>query len=172
MKQKIVIWLIIVSNPVYSQFPPLEINADQVQATPNSTIEVSVRAGNNWQNIIEIQGTITFDDTVINDVEMIFWGLTNPTGVVFTDMGSGVLIFDWASLISIGPTLNAGDVVFTLQFNVLGVPKDVTPVDFSSTPELLYWENGFGWSGNNFDISNGSVTVIAPDDLIFSNGFE
>ena len=172
MKQRIIFWLIIISNPAFAQFPPLEISADQVQTIPSNTIDVSIRAGTNWQNITEIQGTIIFDYNVVNEVQMIYWGLSNPLGAVFTDLGGGFLIFDWESLISIGPSLSQDEIVFTLQFNVIGAVGDVSPVYFSSTPELMYWENGIGWSGNNFTISDGSVSVIAPDDVIFYDGFE
>ncbi len=159
--------------PLYAQFPPLEISADDVLAMPNKTIQVSIRAGSNWQNITSLNGTILFDTLILDNVELAFWGLSNPGGAVFSDLGGGFLTFNWESLISVGTYLNQGDVVFTLQFDVIGVEGDVSLIAFVTNPEPMYWENGFGWTGNNFSITDGSITVISTDgDIIFYDGFE
>jgi hypothetical protein len=155
-----------------AQFPPLEISLDDVQAPVLGTAEISVRAGSNWQNITAIRGSIQFDPSVIDQPTMTFWGLSHPTGAMFQNPSSGVLTYQWASLISTGPTLSPGDVVFTLQFTVTGGVGSTSAVDFSNNPETLFWANGFGWSGNNFSIINGAVTVVVGGDLIFANGFD
>ena len=173
MKQKILIWLLIICMPLCAQFPPLEISADHVLAIPNGTVEVSIRAGSNWHNITSINGTINFDFQILDNVELSFWGLTNPGGTVFSDLGGGFLTFNWESLISIGPYLNQDDVVFMLQFDVIGGEGGGSFIAFTSVPEPMYWENGFEWSGNNFTITHGSVTVGSiEDDIIFRNDFE
>ena len=136
------------------------MSADQVVTPGGTTVDVSVRAGTNWQNITTINGTIVFDTTVITYSQMSFWGLTFPQGATFTYQGGGVLTWTWTSLITIGPTLQQGDIVFTLQFNVVGPAGSVSPITFTSNPQPLFWFNGFGWSGNNFSLTNGSVTVL------------
>ncbi len=168
----VLITLLLLAQPLSAQFPPLEINLDQVEASVNGLAEASLRAGTNWQNITEIRGSIIFDPMVVDEPVLIFWGLSNPGGALIQDQGGGVLTYQWESLISIGPTLNPGDVVFTLQFEVTGGVGSATPLDFSSTPEPLFWANGFGWSGNNHSISNGSVTIVVGDDLIFKSDFD
>ncbi len=172
VKKSLCFWMLILSWPLFAQFPPLEISLDEVEAPVNGTAVVSMRAGNNWQNITEIEGTIVFDTLVIDQPMVSFWGLSNPNGAVFQDAGAGRFTFEWESLISIGPTLNSGDVVFTLQFNVIGGVGSASQVNLSNVPVQLYWVNGFGWNGNNFDVINGSVTVVVGDDLIFKHGFD
>jgi len=144
----------------WAQFPPIEISADDVQTGLGGTVEVPIRAGTNWQNITAFNGTIIFDETTIGWDQMTFWGLTNPTGANFVYQGSGVLTFTWTSLISIGPTLNPGDIIFTLRFNVIGSAGQISPVAFNSNPQAMFWANGFGWSGNNFTETNGSVEIV------------
>lgn len=156
----ILLLLLFGSSSLKAQFPALEMSADQVVTPGGTTVDVSVRAGQNWQNITTINGTINFDTTIITYSQMSFWGLSFPQGATFTYQGGGVLTWTWTSLITIGPTLNQGDVVFTLQFNVVGAAGTVSPVNFVSSPEPLYWFNGFGWSGNNFALTQGSVTVL------------
>lgn len=144
---------------VQAQFPPLEMNMDVVTVPGGSVADVSLRAGQNWQNITTIRGTIQFDTTVIEYSTMSYWGLSNPGGATFTYQGGGILTYTWNSLITIGPTLSAGDIVFTLQFNAIGATGSMSPVNLVSSPQVLYWANGFGWSGNNFTSSNGQVNI-------------
>lgn len=149
------------SHQAYAQpYPPLEISADTVQTiTPSGTIDVSIRAGSNWQNITTLRGTFSIDTTVITWNQMSFWGLSNPPGAIFTYQGFGLVTYTWNSLITIGPTLSQGDIVFTLRFNVVGTSGTASPVAFVNAPQGLFWMNGFGWSGNNFTASNGQVIV-------------
>jgi PKD repeat protein len=64
------------------------------------------------------------------------------------------------SLITVGPTLSQGTVIYTLRFNAVGAPGSVSPVNFTGSAQPQFWNNGFGWSGNNFNAVNGSVTLI------------
>lgn len=141
-------------------YPPLEMSADSVIAITGGTTDISLRAGTNWQNITTINGTIQFDTTVISYNSMSYWGLSFPAGATFTYQGGGIITWTWTSLITIGPTLSDGDIVFTLNFNVVGNPGDVSPYNMISNPQALFWANGFAWSGNNFTLEQGLVTLI------------
>jgi PKD repeat protein len=158
MKHILLLAFGLILTNAWAQFPPLEISADDVLTTAPATVEVPIRAGTNWQNITAIGGTITFDTTIITYDQISFFGLSNPSGATFTYVGGGVLTYQWFSLISIGPTLNNGDIVFTIQFNAVGNVGDVSPVTFTNLPQNEYWNNGFGWSGG-FASTNGSVTI-------------
>jgi len=165
----LLVFTILFANISQAQFPPLEISADHVQATAPGLVEVPIRAGNNWQNITAVNGTFTFDTTVISWDQVSFWGLSNPNGATFTYQGGGVLTFTWQSLITIGPTLSNGSIAFTLRFNAVGSGGQTSPVHFSSSPQAIFWTNGFGWSGSNFAASDGSVTIFcATPDVGFS----
>ncbi len=162
----ITLLLLFAATSLKAQFPPLEVSADMASASSGGTVDVSVRAGQNWQNITTFNGTISFDTTVITYNSMIFWGLSYPQGASFTYQGGGLLSFTWTSLITIGPTLMAGDPVFTLRFNVVGAGGSSSPVAFTSSPTPLFWANGFGWSGSNFTQTNGSVTVTCGQPTV------
>lgn len=150
---------------VWAQFPALEFSIQQSTAPLNSTADVSFYAGTNWQNITSYSGTISFDTTKITWNSLQFWGLSNPGGAVFTYQGGGVVTFTWNSLITIGPTLTQGQTIFTLRFNTVGNAGDVSPVTFGSSPQVMFWGNGFGWSGNNFQFTNGSVTLVCANPV-------
>ena len=152
---------LLLSN-AWAQYPPLEISADHELTTSPAFVEVPIRAGTNWQNITQLNGTITFDTTIVTYDQMSYWGLSNPGGANFTYMGGGVLTYTWMSLITVGPTLSAGSIVFTLKFNAIGTVGDVSPVSFTNSPQSMFWGNGFGWSGNNFTDTDGSVTITCP----------
>ncbi len=154
---------------LFAQFPPLEFNIANVTSPASGTVDVDLTAGTNWQNITRFEGTFVFDTTIITWNQMSFWGLSNPNGVNFTYVGGGVLRFTWMSLITIGPTLSQGATITTLRFNVVGSVGDVSPVTFTGSPQPMFWNNGFGWSGSNFAAGNGSVTLIcAPPASAFS----
>lgn len=146
---------------VYSQpYPPLELSGDVVTSGTGTAVDVSIRAGMNFQNITFLSGTIVFDTTVATYGSMTYWGLSNPNGVNFTYQGGGRLSFTWSSLITIGPTLSAGDRVFTLSFNVVGAPGTNTFILWDSIPTQHQWGNGFGWGGTNFAYGPGQINVI------------
>ena len=149
-------------STVWAQFPPLEISADDVLTVSPASVEVPIRAGTNWQNITQITGTITFDTTIVTYDQVSYWGLSNPGGMNFTYMGGGVLTYTWSSLITVGPTLSAGAIVFTLKFNAIGTVGDVSPITFTNIPQDTYWANGFGWSGDNYTQTMGSVEISCP----------
>ncbi|MDG1333326.1 MAG: PKD domain-containing protein [Crocinitomicaceae bacterium] len=149
---------LLLTNAWAQPYPPLEITADHEFTTSPASVEVPIRAGTNWQNITAIGGTIIFDTTIITYDQISYFGLSNPRGATFTYVGGGVLTYQWFSLISIGPTLNAGDIVFTIKFNAVGNVGDVSPVAFTFLPQNEYWNNGFGWSGG-YASTDGSVTI-------------
>ena len=149
-------------STVWAQYPPLEMSADDVQTVSPGLVEVPIRAGTNWQNITQFSGTITFDTTIITYDQVSYWGLSNPGGMNFTDVGGGVLTYSWFSQISIGPTLSNGVPIFNLQFNVVGTVGDISPITFANSPQSPFWGNGFGWSGGNFTYTDGSVEIICP----------
>lgn len=148
-------------STAWAQYPPLEISADDELTTSPGTVEVPIRAGTNWQNIVNFGGSITFDTTVITYNQISYWGLSNPSGATFTYVGGGVITYQWYSLISVGPSLSAGQIAFTIKFNVVGNVGDISPVTFTNQPQNQYWNNGFGWFGG-YAATNGSVEIVCP----------
>ena len=75
-----------------------------------------------------------------------------------SDVDEGELTFEWSSFFTIGPSMGNGDIVFTIQFEVVGDDGDVTPITFDDDPIAWGWNNGFGWTGP-WETENGSITV-------------
>jgi hypothetical protein len=75
-----------------------------------------------------------------------------------SDADIGIITFNWWSTFTIGPNLDIGDVIFTIEFLVVGENGSSTPVSFVNSPVDLTWFNGFGWSGA-FDGTDGSISV-------------
>ena len=148
-------------SSLYAQgYPPLQFNIANVTSPASGTVDVNLTAGSNWQNITRFEGTFVFNPSIITWNSMANWGLSNPAGATFTLQSPGVLRFTWMSLITVGPTLSSGTTIFTLRFNVVGSPGNVSPVTFDGSAQAMFWNNGFGWSGTNFAVGNGSVTLV------------
>lgn len=155
---------------VFSQaYPPLEFSVDHVTAGSSGTVDVSVHAGTNWQNITTFNGTFLFNPAVITWNSLAAWGLSYPQGATFSSPSAGVVTFTWSSLISVGPTIPNGGTIFTMRFNIVGSPGNVSPVTFAGSPQAMYWYSGFGWSGNNFNQTNGSVTLVCATPVASFN---
>lgn len=161
MKNSFVFLLFSFIVPFYSfsQYPPLELTIGTITSGSTGSVNVPVMAGTNFQNVTQISGTFTFNPSVLTWNSMQNWGLSNPGGAVFSNTTSGTISFNWGSLISVGPSATAGTVLFNLQFNIIGAAGTSSPIGFIGVPQPLNWQNGFGWGGNNFAITNGLVNI-------------
>lgn len=148
----------------FSQYPPKPFTIGTMVVGTGGTVEVPVTADSNWQNMTQFKGTFTFDPTVITWNSMTNWGLTYPAGAIFTQTTPGVVTLNFSTLISIGGSLPPGGLIFNLKFNVIGAVGTSSAINFTGSPQSMYWSNGFGWSGSNFTVNPGSVTIacLAP----------
>ena len=163
MKNIFTLLFTVFTTIAYSQFPDIGLAASNVEA-PNGTlteVEITVTT-DNFDNMNNITGSITWDATVAEYSTISYFGLSNPVMDIsdfnISNVANGVITFNWWSTFTVGPNLDIGDVVFTIQFLVVGENGASTPVTFSDSPVALYWFNGFGWDGA-FDGEAGSITV-------------
>ncbi len=126
----------------FSQYPPLGINCGTVLTGASGTVDVPITAGSNFQNITQFSGTFTYNPAVISWNSMQNWSLTNLPGAVFTNTTPGIVTFTWSSLISVGPTVASGGLLFNLRFNVIGSIGQSSPIGFTNSPQWLNWQNG------------------------------
>ena len=139
-----------------------------------SPVEVPIVIQEN-QTLISLQFAIQW-----NGSELGFIGNTSPifsSGFSFGQNGD-TLVFSWFD--NTGFTLNPGDTIFSLQFNLLGTPGTITPVEFysGSNPTVPPTEAAApGFIGVPVTEVNGSVTVggvnpmfvNCPMDMTISN---
>jgi hypothetical protein len=126
----------------------IDLEAETVTAPSGTvtTIDVIVTSSN-WNNIIVSSGSITFDETIAEYSTVTNFATlgSTPFGISdfnVTNAANGVITWSWANFISIGGSLSANTVLFTIEFNVIGVNGDTCDIEFSNSPVALSWLGG------------------------------
>ena len=156
-----VIFLLFIANINNAQIVNPEIAVQDVIVNAGQSADVTFRSNNSeFWNIWQFNGTITWDPTVCT-----FNGLTssqlsqmNLGSFDTTLVSSGVLIWAWTHMISIGQSIPQGDEIFTLNFRALGSGGTSSTIGFTNFPQALYWNNFAGWSGT-IDTIPGTFTI-------------
>jgi len=137
-------------NINFSQIINPEIAVQSTTVNFGQSADVSFRSNNGeFWNIWQFNGTITWDPSVCT-----FNGLTSSqlsqmsmNDFDTTLVSSGVLIWAWTHMISIGQSIPQGQEIFTLNFKAVGPAGSNTTIGFTNFPQALYWNNFAGWSG-------------------------
>ena len=163
MKKLFTLLFIAFVSTAFAQFPDIGLAASNVEA-PNGTltqVDIYVTT-DNFDNMNNITGSIIWDPTVASYSTISYFGLFNPEMSLgdfdVSDADLGIITFNWWSTFTVGPNLDIGDVIFSIEFLAIGDNGSSTPVSFSNSPVDLSWFNGFGWNGT-FDGEDGSITV-------------
>ncbi|MCB9235856.1 MAG: PKD domain-containing protein [Bacteroidia bacterium] len=152
---------IFLQTRLFAQYPPIDVSLSNVVGNSGSTVDVVMYPGTGFSNITTFNGTITWDTSIIHFNSIPSHVFSNPMGSIFntSQAVNGILTYNYSSFITVGTYVSNGNPIFSIRFDVVGYGGQVSPVDFANSPVARYWANGFGWSGNNFIGSNGSVTV-------------
>lgn len=156
--------LVLVAITAYSQpYPDINLGSENIDAAPGTLAEIDIIiTSDNWNSITTTRGSITWDPLVVDYSSITYFAVIGST--VFDidnftiDAENGVLSWDWYNVISIGQSLPANTVFFTIQFDVIGNNGDTTAIGFSNSPIALFWSDGFGWSGT-YDGTDGQIIV-------------
>ncbi len=143
----------------------LTVSADSVQAAIGQYVEVPVRASS-FTDIIAAQGSITFDPAVATFEQLTYFGLSNMGAGNFglTQTGSGIISFSWNDPTLAGESIANDEILFTIQFLIVGNIGDESPVVFGNAPTPLeFVENTFVVVP--FASENGNIEVIDLYDL-------
>jgi hypothetical protein len=121
------------------------------------TVPVKVK---DFINLIAIQGTIQFDQTIVTYVSTQDYGLPGMSGSDFgtTNVNNGILTFGWTDGTLQGPTLTDSSVIFSIKFNIIGTNGQTSPLSFIGTPTLLEASDSMYNSQTPITV-NGSVHV-------------
>ena len=166
-------FFILQSGILFSQGvnPEIAVQSATVNAGQNADITFKSNNAEFW-NIWQFNGTITWDPNVCS-----YNGLTssqlfqmNSTNFDTSLVSTGVLIWSWTHLISIGQSIPQGNEIFTLNFKAVGQSGSSSTIGFANIPQALYWNNFAGWSGT-IDTVPGTFTIAGcpPTTASFSS---
>ena len=83
----------------------------------------------------------------------------NASNFDASQAANGILTWNWMHMITIGQSIPRGQEIFTLKFTASNTGGLSTNIDFSSTPNPMYWNNFAGWSGTTHTTS-GTFTIV------------
>lgn len=154
-------------------FPPLELTFSSAMGTKGSQVclDVSVK---NFTDIESFQFNISYNATLVRPLCPPAYehpSIATGDNYVFYcgNSGSGYANLLWAG----DPlTLSDGEIIFTLCFDIIGEPGNITPVYFNGliTVAEVYRQNDQGESFEIGLISNpGSIKIISNTMQVFAN---
>jgi len=165
MKKKsnvlVVIFLLLLANFSNAQIVNPEIAAQSATVNAGQSADITFRSNNGeFWNIWQFNGTITWDPTVCAFNGFTSSQLSQMSLANFdtTLISSGVLIWAWTHMISIGQSIPQGQEIFTLNFKAVGSAGTSSTIGFTNFPQALYWNNFAGWSGT-IDTIPGTFTI-------------
>lgn len=119
-----------------------------------------------YQNLISSQGTIHFDETILEYSHVDDFALVSISSGSFgeTDVNQGLLNFAWYESDLIGKVIPDNDAAFTIYFTVIGYPAEVSHVTLIDTPVVAeFVEEGFITVPFTYEM--GSVTVSGTSSV-------
>jgi hypothetical protein len=165
MKKLFTLLFVLATVTAFSQpYPDIELQAGSALAPSGTITEIDVViTSDNWTNVTTTSGSIHFDETIAEYSTVTNFATLGSTGFGISNINvanasNGIITWSWQNLISIGQSLPANTVLFTIQFNVVGNTGDTCDITFSNSPTALSWFNGFGWSGT-YDGTAGQIIV-------------
>ena len=145
-----------------AQTPSPAILASDVTVTPGQAVDVIFTSDNDeFWNIVTFNGTITWDPTVCTYSGLVSSQLfqMNASNFDASQAANGILTWNWMHMITIGQSIPRGQEIFTLKFTASNTGGLNTNIDFSSTPNPMYWNNFAGWSGTTHT-TPGTFTIV------------
>ena len=94
----------------------------------------------NFQDILSVQGSVSWDTAVATFDSITFYGLPDMSNANFgmTIVSGGVLTFSWNDPTLMGVTRGDSTATFGMSFHLTGNPGAQTPVTLSDSP--VVWE--------------------------------
>ena len=115
-----------------------ELYMDSIQSTTGSQVSMPVYV-NGFTDIISMQGSITFDASVISYLNVSSFNLPGMSISNFgtSQTGQGILTYSWYDASLQGVTVTDSTQLFSIDFTVLGASGQSSNISFSNTPISL-----------------------------------
>jgi len=153
----------------------LTIKIDSSNGINSGQIIVPVRVID-FINILSIQGTISFDQSVADFVSVQQFGLNGMDNNSFgtTLIANGKLTFSWFDASMLGQTLADSTIIFSIKFNLIGSPGSQTNVSFSNNP-LNFESVNSNLNSIAANLINGNISIYGNislnTNILISNSF-
>jgi len=155
------LWLVLVliAAPVVSWAQtPLTLHGDAVEGDNGHDVTMVFRTTGFWQ-ITQGMGTIQWDPAVADYVQAGDFGIPEINNATFSRIPEGMLIFDWDANNALGTTVPDGTILFSLTFDLRGMPGQSTSVAFTNAWTELHFE-----SAENINLPftsvSGTISVV------------
>lgn len=122
-----------------------------------------------YQNMISSQGTIRFDETILEYSHVDNFALVSISSGSFgeTQVGQGLLNFSWYEGDLVGKAIPDNDAAFTMYFTVIGYSEQVSHIELIDTPVVAeFVEEGFVTVPHTFEIGSVTVSGVSSVDEI------
>ena len=128
--------------PNNTQTPIMQIMADSLNGNSGTEIVVPIRV-KNFLSLISAQGTIEFDPTILNFINVEQFGLSGLNAASFgtSQTNAGKLSFSWSDGSLSGITKTDSSIIFAIRFSIIGATGTNSNISFSSNPTPLEFTN-------------------------------
>ena len=156
----------------------LRLKIDSVAGPNGSQVVVPIRAWH-FRRIISMQGTISFNTAIATYAAIEQFGLTNLDASSFgtSQVANGKLMFSWSDGTNVGTSVTDSSILFAIRYNVVGVPGDITPLNFINSPtptefiDTTYSAMSSILQSGRIRVSaNSFITTVDPSSLIYCAG--
>ena len=134
----------------------IDLYMDSIQSTTGSQISMPVYV-NGFTDITSMQGSITFDVSVISYLNVSNFNLPGLSISSFgtTQTGQGILTYSWYDASLQGVTVADSTQLFAIDFTVIGTSGQSSNVSFSNSPTSL-------------EVVDNSFNVLSP---VYTDGY-
>lgn len=165
MKKFFTLLLAFVSIQAFSQLDK-NIAASHSETASGTLTTIDITLESDVWNCNGLTGSIQWDPAIAEYSSITDFGVLavvgNPAmGINNFDIGdveSGYLTWEWFPTFTVGPSLNTGDLLFTVEFLAVGPSGTSTDIEFSDFPVELMWNEG-GLTIGTFIGDDGSITI-------------
>ena len=156
----------------------LTVKIDTAIGPQGSMVDIAVRCWN-FNTIVSMQGTISFNTTIATFDTISMFGLTgmNSAGFGTSQINNGKLMFSWSDPSMTGVTLPDSSILFKIRFHLVGSAGSYTMLDFINSPTSLeFSDNTFTpvntqyESGKAIISGNAGIILNQPTQLSYCDG--
>jgi len=165
-----------VTNPgvvfVGPQAAQVDVTAGLAIGAPGEQVDIPISVAQ-FNQIAAARGSLFWNVGMATYDSTHEFGLPNfsTQNINTTQIANGRLGFDWNDPKVVGVSVPDNTTIFTVRFNLIGSIGAQTPIEFQNTPTPIEFINNAS-SVLPFTVNPGGITIVAPADAVFSDGFE
>ena len=159
MKKGIVFYFFLLFLYSTGSFGSVTLIMKNHDAAPSTQVTVPVKV-KDFLNIISVQGTIQFDQSITTFVSVQDFGLPGMNASSFgtSQTGNGKLTFSWFDASLVGVSLPDSAIIFSIKLNVIGSIGQVSILSFVNAPTIMEVVNNT-FATETLVLQDGAVNV-------------